>query len=377
MKDTSLGLYLHIPFCLQKCRYCDFCSFPAQGKETKHAYVQALCRELEASAIKAADHTVDTVFFGGGTPTCLSTADLVALCDHIRRHYRLARDVEWTSEANPATVDEGKLRAMREAGINRISLGMQSANENELALLGRVHRPPDMYAAAEALQKAGFQNWSLDLMFGIPAQTAESFARSLDEAIALAPTHISAYSLQIEEGTPFYRERDTLPLPDEDAEAAMATLLYQKMAEAGYHRYEISNFARPGFESRHNLRYWRMRNYLGFGIAAHSCFAHERFYNREGLADYIKDPLGMREREETLTATAREYETVMLGLRLSAGIDDDAFETAFGYGFFEKYGARLAPFLAAGLARREGKKTCLTADGMALSNAILAKILED
>lgn len=377
MKKRSLGLYLHIPFCLSKCRYCDFCSFPAVSAERKHAYTAALAHELRAMAALAEGYIVDTVFFGGGTPTCLDTADLLLLADCIRLHYCLSEDVEWTSEANPATIDAEKLRTMREGGFNRISLGMQSAADNELALLGRAHRTPDLYRAAAAIREAGYTSWNLDLMFGIPAQTVESFGRSLDEAIGLAPTHLSVYSLQIEEGTPFYRERATLALPGEEEEREMAVLLYRKTAENGYRRYEISNFAKPGFESRHNLRYWRMKDYLGFGIAAHSCFGGKRFYNREALDEYIRQPLSLREQEEMLTAREREYETVMLGLRLCDGIAEKEFADAFGYGFFEAYGQRMQRFVDAGFACFDGEKTYLTESGMAVSNAILAEILED
>lgn len=377
MKKRSLGLYLHLPFCLAKCHYCDFCSFPAASEERKHAYALALAEELRAMAPRAANYTVDTVFFGGGTPTCMATDDLLLLCRCIRDHYHVAETAEWTSEANPATVDKEKLCAMREAGVNRISLGMQSAHENELALLGRVHRPHDLDAAVEALRAAGYTNWSLDLMFGIPAQTGESFEKTLDEAIRLAPPHLSVYSLQIEEGTPFYRDCATLPLPGEEEEATMASLLYRKTEAAGYRRYEISNFAKPDHESRHNLRYWRMQDYLGFGIAAHSFFEGERFYNRERLEDYIKHPLAQREQEELLTAKDREYETIMLGLRLAEGISEAEFLRTFGYGFYETYKNRLKRFCDAGLACFDGQKTALTEEGMAISNTILAEILAD
>ena len=371
----SLGLYLHVPFCVAKCRYCDFCSSPA-SEDIHRAYVAALCREIAANAASAKDYVVDTVFFGGGTPSLLPSACFSEIADTLRQHYALAPCIEWTAEANPATVDEEKLYAMRAAGINRLSLGMQSAQDAELAALGRAHRARDLYAAVAAARAAGFDNFNLDLMFGIPHQTKESFADTLDTAIGLAPTHLSVYSLQIEEGTPFYAERDTLPLPSEDEEAAMSDLLLEKTGAAGYSRYEISNYAKAGYECRHNLRYWQMRDYLGFGIAAHSLLGERRFYNREDLAAYLRDPLSLREEEELLSPAEREYETVMLGLRTAAGLDDDGFREAFGYGFFEKYGERLAPFLAAGLVLREDKKTALNARGMALSNAILAKILD-
>ena len=377
MEKKTLGLYLHIPFCVAKFHYCDFCSFPAASAEVRHAYALALAQELRAWRAAASDHTVDTVFFGGGTPTCLKTEDLIFLATQIRELYHLAEDVEWTCEANPATVDEAKLRGMRQAGFNRISLGMQSAQEKELALLGRVHRPKDLYEAADAIRAAGFTNWNLDLMFGIPAQTVGSFARSLDEAIALSPTHLSVYSLQIEEGTPFYHNRHTLPLPDEETEEEMAALLYRKTAAAGYRRYEISNFAMPGKESRHNLRYWRMQDYLGFGIAAHSCFGGERFYNQEDLSAYLQEPCACRAKEEQLTPATREYETIMLGLRLADGIAEAEFAAAFGHGLQETYGERMQKFKDGGFLVFDGKRTRLTERGMAVSNTILAEILAD
>ena len=372
MADATLGLYIHIPFCLSKCRYCDFCSSP-QGEETKAAYTRALCHELAAAKT---DRPVDTVFFGGGTPSLLSAADFLLICETIKQNFRLTPDVEWTAEANPATVDEAKLHAMREAGINRLSLGMQSAHDRELAALGRAHRAADLYEAVRMARAAGFDNLNLDLMFGIPHQTRESFSATLEEAIALGAEHLSVYSLQIEDGTPFYRERHSLPLPDEETEAAMTDDLLVRARAAGYKRYEISNYAKEGRECRHNLRYWLMRDYLGFGIAAHSLYAGRRFYNRADLPAYLRDPLGIREVEEELTPAAREYETVMLGLRLFCGIEDAEFASRFGYGFFEKYGGRLAPFLRGGFAVREGTRTRLTDRGMAVQNAILAKILD-
>lgn len=372
MADTALGLYIHIPFCLSKCRYCDFCSSP-QREESKTAYAQALCRELAAAKT---DRPVDTVFFGGGTPSLLSAADFLLISETIKRNFRLSPDAEWTAEANPATVDEAKLCVMREVGINRLSLGMQSAHDKELAALGRAHRAADLYEAVRMARVAGFDNLNLDLMFGIPHQTRESFAETVDEAISLGAEHLSVYSLQIEEGTPFYRERHSLPLPDEDTETAMLEDLLSRTRAAGYGRYEISNYAKEGRECRHNLRYWQMRDYLGFGIAAHSLYGGWRFYNRADLAAYLRDPLGIRETEEALTPAAQEYETVMLGLRLSRGIEDAEFASLFGYGFFEKYGERMTPFFRGGLAVREGTRTRLTDHGMAVQNAILGKILD-
>lgn len=372
----TLGLYLHIPFCLSKCAYCDFCSFPAVDSDTRHRYAEALVRELSARAPAYRDRCVDTVFFGGGTPTLLSSESLLMLTDAIRSHFCVCEDAEWSIECNPATADKEKFRALRACGFNRLSIGMQSACNGELALLCRAHRHNDLLAAVRDAREAGFTNINLDLMFGIPAQTKESFSHTLNEALALAPTHLSVYSLQIEEGTPFYEKRTALPLPNEDAEGEMASLLAERLRTAGYQRYEISNYAKEGYECRHNLRYWQMQDYLGLGLASHSLIKGRRFYNGEDLCAYLSDPLSILCEEERLDDAAYEFETVMLGLRLARGIEEAAFSRAFGYGFLEKYGARLAPFFEAGLVCTDGSRTYLTDAGMALSNTILSEILD-
>lgn len=377
MKEPSLGLYIHIPFCLQKCLYCDFCSYPARPPKDRAAYVRALCREIEEAAPTLFHYTVDTVFIGGGTPSLLSAEEYLLISNTIQRNYRLASDLEFTSEANPATLDEAKLAAMKEAGINRLSIGMQSALDGELAALGRVHSARDAVQAVTMAKAAGFENINLDLMFGIPQQTKESFLFSLDAALSLSPEHLSVYSLQVEEGTPFYERRATLPLPSEEEESEMATLLYRKTEAAGYRRYEISNFAKAGYECRHNLRYWRLLDYRGFGISAHSLIGDRRFFNGEDLTLYLRDPASAREEEELLSRDAREFEYVMLGLRTADGISDIEFADAFGMRFSEKYADNIAPFLARGLMQSDGDRVFLTEAGMALSNGILSEILPD
>lgn len=377
MQDASLGLYIHIPFCLQKCLYCDFCSFPARPAEEHSAYVRALCREIEAAARALSHYTVNTVFIGGGTPSLLSAEEYSLISNAIQRNYRLSDDLEFTSEANPATLDMAKLQAMKEAGINRLSIGMQSALDCELAALGRVHSARDAVQAVELARAAGFRNVNLDLMFGIPSQTAESFLFSLDTALSLSPEHLSVYSLQVEEGTPFYERRATLPLPDEEEEDKMATLLYRKTEAAGYRRYEISNFARAGYECRHNLRYWRLLDYRGFGVSAHSLIAGRRFFNGEDLSLYLRDPLSAEYEEELLSAATREFEYVMLGLRTADGISDAAFAEAFGEPFSEKYSVQIAPFLARNLMAKQDGRCYFSEEGMALSNGILREILPD
>lgn len=377
MQGSSLGLYIHLPFCIQKCLYCDFCSFPAVSEGNRGRYTEALCREIREAAPALSGYTVDTVFFGGGTPSLLSAEEYLSISNTIFENYRIAENLEFTSEANPATLDEGKLAAMRRAGVNRLSIGMQSAVDSELAALGRVHTASDAKEAVALARWAGFENINLDLMFGIPSQTEESFRHSLETAIALAPEHLSVYSLQVEEGTPFYERRASLPLPSEEAEAQMASTLYRAMRDAGYRRYEISNFARDGYECRHNLRYWQLADYRGFGISAHSLIGNRRFFNRDGMAEYITDPLSVEEEEELLTPSAREYEYVMLSLRTASGISDAEFLDNFGVRFSEKYAQKIAPFLARGLMQSDGERVFLGEAGMALSNAVLSEILDE
>ena len=374
-KQDTLGIYVHFPFCLQKCRYCDFCSYPGRSEREMYAYTEALCREIRAQADEHRGRTVDTLFFGGGTPTCLPTDALLRVADTLKECYCVAADAEWTTEANPATLTADKAGALRAAGLNRISIGMQSAQDSELALLGRVHRASDLAEAVAAVRAGGFTDINLDLMFGIPQQTGESFARTLDAALALAPTHLSVYSLQIEEGTPFYAEQDALVLPDEDEEDGMYADLLQKTRAAGLLQYEISNYATAGRECRHNLRYWQRRDYLGFGPSAHASVGRVRSFNPPDLAAYLENPCGVRETEEILSDAAAEYEAIMLGLRTAHGIEEAAFAAEFGEGFYARYRAPLARFAAAGLVRFENGCTSLSATGMRLSNAVITEIL--
>ena len=377
MKKDSLGLYIHIPFCVQKCLYCDFCSFPARPSEERAAYVRTLCREIAEAAPDLSHYTVDTVFIGGGTPSLLSAEEYLLISKTIFENYCIADDLEFTSEANPATLDAEKLSAMRTAGINRLSLGMQSAVDNELAALGRIHSANDAAEAVALARQAGFGNINLDLMFGIPHQTKESFAATLQAAVAMAPEHLSVYSLQVEEGTPFYERRASLPLPSEEEEQEMAALLYRTAEKEGYRRYEISNFAKSGRECRHNLRYWQLADYRGFGIAAHSLIGKSRFFNREDLGAYLRDPCAVGEIEEELTEATLEFEYIMLGLRTADGLHEQEFAIRFGMPFSEKYKARISPFLARGLMQKTDGRVFLTEAGMAVSNGILSEILPD
>lgn len=374
-KDTSLGIYVHIPFCIQKCRYCDFCSRPGTHLSEMDAYVDAVCREIKSFSASVTDKTVDTVFFGGGTPTLLPKADILRIITCLRENYPIASDAEWTVEANPATLDADKCAALVSGGVNRLSIGMQSAVDEELSLLGRVHKASDLPQLVALARAEGFANISLDLMMGIPAQTPESFAYSLDTALSLSPTHLSVYALQIEEGTPFWRERNWLPLPSEEEEDTMQTILLDKMKAEGFIQYEISNFARAGFASRHNLRYWQRKDYLGFGPAAHACFENCRSFNPPSIDAYIRDPLGVRQIEQILGPTEQEYEAIILGLRTAEGIDEAKFAAEFGEGFWMRYARPLLPYEEQGLVCHTDERTYLTPRGMRLSNSVLTAIL--
>lgn len=372
--NAAAGLYLHIPFCLRKCLYCDFCSYAGYGEDTISAYVDQLCRELRDRAHLLHNREIDTVYFGGGTPTLLAPAHFSHLLDTIHTHYRIAPNAEITTECNPATTDADKLTLMRRMGINRLSIGAQSAVDSELHALGRIHNFADTVRTVHAARSAGFENLSLDLMYGIPAQTRRSFAHTLRAALSLAPEHLSVYSLIVEEHTPFWDARDTLPLPDEDTVCDMTGDTIRMLNEAGYHRYEISNFARPGFFSRHNLHYWHMEDYLGVGIAAHSLIGDIRLQNRPTPEAYL---LGedITEQEERLTPDIARDEYTMLRMRLVEGVDKAAFAARFGVSFDALYGKTIARFSHTGLLIDTPAYTAFTEAGFAVSNTILSEML--
>ena len=370
----SLGIYVHIPYCLQKCLYCDFCSFP-RATGSMDAYVDELCRRMRQAVSETGDFVVDTVYFGGGTPTLLPISCLRRLVDTLRECFDLRDDCEMTCEANPATADREKLSALRALGFNRLSIGLQSVHDRELKSLGRAHDFSDFKRIFADARAAGFDNISADLMYGIPHQTAESFRTSLDTLIDLSPEHISAYGLKIEEGTPFYARRKDLILPDEDEEYAMYALLGQRLAEAGYRKYEISNFAKEGRESRHNLRYWRGEDYLGFGVAAHSCFRGVRFGNSRDLDAFLRGE-DITEERAVLTEGDRLSEFVMLRLRLAEGIDTAELEGRFGMERDTLFPTLPRLIEGGWLWERDGRFG-FTDAGFFISNALLAELLPD
>ena len=371
---SDLGIYIHIPFCKRKCNYCDFCSFVNKQNEFD-AYTDELCRRIGEFAQSKGHRRVDTVYFGGGTPTLLPISCFERIMAAIRGSFDIDKDAEITVECNPATADQAVFSALRQMGFNRLSIGLQSANENELALLGRLHSFEDFCISFECARRAGFDNISIDLMYGIPDQTLESFRNSLEKVILLAPEHISSYGLKIEEGTAFDRSRDELDLPDEDVEFEMYKLLRELLEENGYFRYEISNFAKPGRESRHNMRYWERRDYIGFGVAAHSCVDRVRFGNSRDMGAFLRGEDIVCE-SEAIDDDARLSEYVMLGLRMADGISEDEYFALCGRDIYEDMPS-IKRFLQCGFLGTHDRRIFFSDEGFFVSNTILAQLLSE
>ncbi len=381
-QDRNLEIYLHIPFCVRKCEYCDFLSAPADS-QVQENYVQALQRELLGRAKEYGEYRVPTVFIGGGTPSVLRPEWICRLLNTLRSHYRIAEDAEITIEANPGTVDFPALVQYREAGINRLSLGLQSTWDRELKVLGRIHTWQqflDVYAAAVA---AGFTHVNVDLMSGLPGQTCDCYGTTLRRVAELVPCpeHISAYSLIVEEGTPFWEryQAGTLELPQEETERALYEQTRRILREYGYERYEISNYAKKGCHCRHNVGYWTRENYLGFGIGAASMVENVRFQNGRELRRYLEDPLGQQEQRQRLSLTEQMEEYLILGLRMTAGISAADFEETFHCKLEEAYGKVIEKHLAEGLLayadRETGRFLYLTERGLDLANYVMADFL--
>lgn len=362
----SLGLYIHIPFCKAKCIYCDFYSLPHADTQMD-GYVSALTHELNAWSGRAASYTVDSIYFGGGTPSYLGADRLCALLSTIFARYTIAPEAEITLEANPDSAqDAAALHQLRSAGFNRISLGMQSADDAELARIGRVHTHAQTVHAVEQARAAGFDNISLDLIYGLPEQTMARWQQNLAAAVSLAPEHLSCYGLKVEEGTPLYFRRAQVSLPDEDAQADAYLYTVDFLARQGYAQYEISNFCRPGRESRHNSRYWAMREYLGFGPGAASDFAGERFTLARDLAGFLAGTAQYAERSRP-SVRERESEHIMLALRTSCGLAADCLPRA---------AVRVLERCAEhGLAQLCAGRWALTPRGFLVSNAIIVEVL--
>lgn len=424
----SISIYIHIPFCVKKCQYCDFLSAPADSRAQK-VYLRALKQEIREQAARYREYEVQTVFIGGGTPTAVPCENLCEVLKTVFSFYRMNPHAEISMEANPGTVTKEALLSYRKAGINRISIGLQSADDVELKLLGRIHTYRDFQQTYRWAQEAGFTNINLDIMSALPGQSVENYKKTLETVLSLKPQHISTYSLIVEEGTPFYekygQESEKLQatgekqpdLPSEEEEREMYALTEKLLAAAGYHRYEISNYALPGRECRHNLVYWKRGNYVGFGLGAASMVENVRFENIREMQEYLAEYAGMPDaepvfaevaqrdaqvlpneqesslREDTHSENEQELsirenvhplspqeqmeETMFLGLRLTEGVSKAEFHRQFGVSMEQIYGEVIRKNTAKGLLIDEAGYVCLTREGMDLSNYVMAQFLLD
>ena len=376
--EQTLGLYIHIPFCRSKCQYCDFYSL--SGSEARmDEYQMALLAHLAESAPHAKAYTVDTVYFGGGTPSYFGDKRLTELLKLIKKQFRLDQNAEITLEANPDSVDFKMLKRLRRAGFNRISLGLQSADDAQLANLGRPHTFAQAKQAVEWTRKAKFDNVSLDLIYGLPGQTLEGWQDTVEQALSLNPNHISAYGLKVEEGTPLYRRVEQGEImPDDDMQADCYLWTVDRLAQAGYGQYEISNFAKQGKHSRHNWKYWMTDPYMGFGPGAHSDFGGRRYSFVRNLNDYIKGVLEggpIVDEDDEIPIKERSGEYLMLRLRTTRGIEEWEYRRTY-FMNFAPIEEHLNRFAAHGLAVQTNGRWHLTAKGFLLSNGIISTLLE-
>ena len=377
--DKKLGLYIHIPFCKSKCLYCDFYSLP-HSETQMDRYTEALLKHMEELAPYSAAHTVDTVYFGGGTPSFLGIKRLCTLLKRIKKLYHVEKDAEITLEANPESLFDARMvRALRRAGFNRISLGVQSANDKELRAVGRIHTFEQVEKSVAAVRKGKIKNLSLDLIYGLPGQTMESWQETLARVTALEPEHLSCYGLKIEEGTPLHAMQESLSLADDDQQADMYLYACEYLKHLGYEQYEISNFAREGRYSRHNMKYWELEEYAGFGPGAHSDLGGVRYSYVRDLSAYcafVESGSGdLIDQQERIAPRDRDTEYVMLGLRTARGIDKRTFENRFRLPF-APLEAELERFSCSGHAVCEDGRWHLTAEGFLLSNAIILAVLD-
>jgi len=375
----NLGLYLHIPYCLHKCGYCDFNSHPENQVESVQ-YVEALLKELKFYSTTLKSYNVPTVFMGGGTPTILPPSQLKKILDTVRQSFNLTPDCEITIEANPATIKLETLQEIHAAGYNRISIGVQSFDEKELQLLERVHNEEEIHSTVHRARSANFENLSMDLMFALPDQSTEKWQSHLKQATAKNPDHLSTYNLTIEPATAFFKlhEKGKLCLPHEDIQLEMYETTIQVLEDAGYSQYEISNFSKPGMESQHNINYWNNGEYLGVGAGASSYLNGERSKNINLPSIYIRkietkaSAVDTRERLEPLQAMG---ETLMLGLRLLKGVSIDVFENRFQVSFQNVYGKAIESLLNQELITFNQNRIALSRKGLFLADSVILKFM--
>ncbi len=374
----QLGLYIHIPFCRSKCDYCDFYSL-ADNEGRMDDYQKALLSHIKETAPQAKGYLVDTIYFGGGTPSFYGEKRIRELLSCLRKRFDVAGNAEITMEANPDSVDKKSMVRLRRAGVNRISLGMQSAHDDELAALHRPHTFQQVQEAVAAIRAAKIKNLTLDLMYGLPGQDMARWQDSVEQAIAMAPEHLSCYGLKVEEGTPLcFRVQRGEALPSDDGQADMYLWMVQRLEAAGYHQYEISNFAQSGFQSRHNLKYWLTRPYLGFGPGAHSDFGGRRYSFVRSVDGYIDGVLkggAIIDEDELIPKRERSGEYLMLRLRTSHGIEEWEYRREY-FMNFEPIEAKLAEYEHQGWAMRDGQRWRLTPLGFLISNQLIGELLQ-
>lgn len=378
INKTPLGIYVHVPFCKSKCQYCDFYSLPCKDDNLMDSYLDAVCAHIKEAGALAPGYRVDTIYFGGGTPSYFGGDAIAIIMTTIRRTFDVSPDAEITFEANPDSVTDKLLHRMRAEGFNRVSLGIQDDHDEMLKKLGRPYTYKQAVAAFQRIRKAGFRNVSLDLMYGLPGQTLQDWQDTLTNVLRMNPEHFSCYSLKIEEGTPFYEMKDMLNLPDDDTQADMYLAAVEMLRDHGFRQYEISNFARKGLYSRHNYKYWTGGEYLGFGPSASSDFAGKRFTLVADLQSYIS---GIRtggnimEDIQEIPLRERAGEYIMLRLRTSAGISPEEYEKLFMLPF-QPLEDILKKHQAYARATQNGDgKWSLTPKGFLVSNDIISDLL--
>lgn len=381
-----MELYIHIPFCVKKCDYCDFLSFAAD-EQTQKSYVAALQKELAFYGAKYKDRRITTIFIGGGTPSWLKEDYMQAIMETVYHYFSVEQDAEITIECNPGTITENKFEVYRRIGINRLSIGLQSVHNEELKILGRIHTFEQFLKTYDMARKHGFSNINIDLMSSLPGQTPEIFCDSLYQVLKLKPEHISAYSLIIEKGTPFYElyrfdavkqaaGMQTESLPTEEEEYQTTKMTQHILKEAGYHWYEISNFAKPGYECRHNIGYWKRVDYLGVGLGASSLIDNVRYSNTRDLYTYLSVPAdSLHETAEQITRNEQMEEFMFLGLRMRDGFYRDEFTQAFGIPIEAVYGDALNHLQQEELLLKREGRIYLTDKGMDLNNYVVAQFM--
>lgn len=370
-----LELYIHIPFCVKKCNYCDFLSY-ALDDDIKEKYIDVLLEEIAVKAKDYADRIVDTVFVGGGTPSILEVKHIVRIFEALHNHFSFANDAEITIECNPGTLDKSKLVEYKKCGINRLSIGLQSANDEELKILGRIHSYADFLNSFKMAREVGFNNINVDIIGALPGQDKEIFADTLRKVIALEPEHISSYELIIEEGTPFYEQygNDSDKLPDEDTEREIYYATRETLADNGYVQYEISNYSKPGYECRHNIGYWTGKEYLGLGLGSSSYVDKERYKNVDSLEAYLKYNFAKYD-VEILSDKDMMSEFMFLGLRMTCGVSHNDFRMRFGCDISEVWSNELEKMINDGLLECIDNHIRLTYKGMDVANYVMSEFV--